>query len=55
MLTGGNGSGLNWAIRIDDFVFSTILGWMQEDGEFTNVGAVTELADASGAAAAAGN
>lgn len=55
VLTGGNGGGLNWAIRIDDFVFSTILGWMQEDGEFTNVGAVTELADASGAAAAAGN
>lgn len=54
MLTGGQGNGINWALRIDDFVFSTILGWMQEDGEFAGVGAtVKTLNDVSGAAAAA--
>lgn len=53
VLTGGQGNGLNWALRVDDFVFSTILSWMQEDGEFAVVGAVKQLADVGGAAAAA--
>jgi len=60
VLTGGNSGGINWAVKVDEFVFSTVLGWMQEDGEFAGVGAaagagsppVMELADVSGAAAA---
>ncbi len=61
VLTGGNQGGLDWALKVDDFVFATILGWMQEDGEFVGVGVgaagaahpVMQLADVSGAAAAA--
>lgn len=54
VLTGGQGLGMNWALRIDDFVFSTVLSWMQEDGEYAGVGAaVQQLSDVSGAAAAA--
>lgn len=58
VLTGGNSGGTNWAVAVNDFVFSTVLRWMQEDGEFVSVGmagpAVMELAADSTSGAAAG-
>lgn len=38
VLTGGDQGGMNWAVKVNDFVFSTILGWMQEDGVFVGIG-----------------